>query len=252
MIAESGVGTRREPKRSEPCSTVSWRKPNRSAVRRRRSASTDASSKPSSRPALGSIRLDKLSSLDLDHLYPRLTKKGNKATSVRRVHALIGAALHQGEKWGLVDNNVSRKASPPASPCASNGSRPTLTMFAGSSKPPKLSNRPFRRCSFSPHSPESAHGHCVRARWSDLDAEAGTLTIARSVYETKGGGWQEKSTKTHTERKIGLDDPHSRFCVGIVRRSTISQHDAGREGWRRTRSCSPGRRRDSNRSDPSC
>jgi ACT domain-containing protein len=32
---------------------------------------------------------------------------------VRRVHALLSAALHQAERWDLVDKNVARRATPP-------------------------------------------------------------------------------------------------------------------------------------------
>ena len=64
-------------------------------------------------PELGAIKLDKLTARHLDALYAKLTKKGNKPATVRRVHALIGAALHQAEKWDLVEASVARKASPP-------------------------------------------------------------------------------------------------------------------------------------------
>ncbi len=172
------------------------------------------------RPALGSIRLDKLSSLDLDHLYARLTKKGNKATSVRRVHALIGAALHQGEKWGLVDNNVSRKASPPPVHApqivAPDPDDVRRIIKAAEAVEPSLSALLFLAALTG-----ARRGELCALRWSDLDAEAGTLTIARSVYETKGGGWQEKSTKTHAERKIGLDD----LALEILRRHRASVDD---------------------------
>jgi Phage integrase, N-terminal SAM-like domain len=50
-------------------------------------------------PELGSIQLRSLTARHLDALYAKLTAKGNKATTVRRVHALVGAALHQAEKW---------------------------------------------------------------------------------------------------------------------------------------------------------
>ncbi len=39
-----------------------------------------------------------------------------------------------------------------------------------------------------------------------MDWQARTLRIARSVYETPGGGWAEKATKTHAVRRVGLDD----------------------------------------------
>ncbi len=32
---------------------------------------------------------------------------------MRRVHALIAAALHQAERWDMVDHSVARKADPP-------------------------------------------------------------------------------------------------------------------------------------------
>ena len=64
-------------------------------------------------PELGKVRLKALTARQLDRLYGKLTAKGNKATSVRRVHALIAAALHQAERWDMVDHSVARKASPP-------------------------------------------------------------------------------------------------------------------------------------------
>jgi Phage integrase, N-terminal SAM-like domain len=66
------------------------------------------------RPELGNVRLSKLTACHLDKLYAKLTEKGNNATTIRRVHALIGAALHQAERWDLVDRNVALRASPPA------------------------------------------------------------------------------------------------------------------------------------------
>ena len=64
-------------------------------------------------PELGEIKLSKLSAKHLDRLYAKLEAKDNAATTIRRVHALIGAALHQGEKWDLVDRNVAKRATPP-------------------------------------------------------------------------------------------------------------------------------------------
>jgi hypothetical protein len=63
-------------------------------------------------PELGKVRLKALTARQFDRLYGKLTAKGNKATSVRRVHALIAAALHQAERWDMVDHSVARKASP--------------------------------------------------------------------------------------------------------------------------------------------
>ena len=41
-------------------------------------------------------------------------------------------------------------------------------------------------------SPAPRRGELCALRWTDLDESGRTLTIARSVYETEGGGWAEK------------------------------------------------------------
>ena len=51
------------------------------------------------RPELGRIKLSKLTVKDLDKLYAKLTARGNQPLTVRHVHALIAAALHQAERW---------------------------------------------------------------------------------------------------------------------------------------------------------
>ena len=65
------------------------------------------------RPQLGEIKLTKLTAQDLDRLYAKLSTKGNRATTVRRVHALLSVSLHQAKKWKLVSENVALDATPP-------------------------------------------------------------------------------------------------------------------------------------------
>ncbi len=59
-------------------------------------------------PELGEIKLSKLSAKHLDRLYAKLEAKDNVATTIRGVHALIGAALHQGENLPLIAGPGSR------------------------------------------------------------------------------------------------------------------------------------------------
>lgn len=49
-------------------------------------------------------------------------------------------------------------------------------------------------------------GELCALRWSDLNWGNSTIRIGRSVYETAGGSWGEKPTKTHQSRTIGLDE----------------------------------------------
>jgi hypothetical protein len=63
-------------------------------------------------PTVGRLKVSKLRASHLDELYAGLTASGLKASSVRRVHALIAAALHQAEKWDLVDRSVAHQPAP--------------------------------------------------------------------------------------------------------------------------------------------
>lgn len=156
-------------------------------------------------PELGQVKLRALTSRQLDFLYAKLTARGNKPTTVRRVHALIAAALHQGERWDLVDRNVSKRATPPQVHAAQVEAPSAAEVQAIITEAEKVEPMMATLLLLAALS-GGRRGELCAVRWSDLNIKSGTLTIARSVYETEGGGWSEKSTKTHQARTIGLDD----------------------------------------------
>jgi integrase len=169
------------------------------------------------RPELGRIRLSKLTARDLDLLYGRLTKKGNKATTVRRVHALIAASLAQGVKWDLVAANVALKASPPtvhaAEVTAPDPDEVQRIVNVAESTEPALAGLLLLAALTG-----ARRGELCALRWTDVDWQGATLCIARSVFETAGGGWAEKDTKTHAARRVGLDE----LGLAILRRHRAS------------------------------
>jgi integrase len=150
-------------------------------------------------------KLALLSARDLDAFYRELGEKGLSPMSVRHVHSFLGAALHQAERWRMVDHNVARQATPPA-----------VHMKEVEAPEPDEVQRIIRAAETIEPTfavllivaalTGARRGELCALRWSDLDWETGTLQIARSVYELQGGGWSEKATKTHQVRRIGLDD----------------------------------------------
>lgn len=156
-------------------------------------------------PELGTVRLSKLSARHLDALYAKLTAAKKAPTTVRRVHALISVALHQAEKWGMVERNVARQASPPpvrlhrVQPPTPEQVRAIITKAEESD--PVLAGLILLAALTG-----ARRGELCALRWFDVDFDAGRLTISRSIYEpVVGGGWAEKSTKTHAERRLSLD-----------------------------------------------
>jgi integrase len=176
------------------------------------------------RPELGRIKLAKLTALDLDRLYAKLTAKGNKATTVRRVHALMSASLHQGKKWQLVRENVALDASPPsvevAEVVAPSPDEVQRIIEVAEAIEPALASLLLLAALTG-----ARRGELCALRWSDVDLEGATLRIARSVYEQAGGGWGEKSTKTHAARRVGLDD----LGLEVLRRHRASVDELAAE-----------------------
>ncbi len=165
------------------------------------------------RPAIGKKRLSKLSAGDLDRLYAQLTAKGNKAATVVRVHALISAALTQADKWELVERNVARRASPPVVHADENTAPDPAQIRAIVQEAEKVEPA-LAAMLLMAATTGARRGELCALRWSDVDWQGATITIARSIYETKGGGWSEKDTKTHQARRVGLDE----FAISVLLR----------------------------------
>jgi integrase len=164
-------------------------------------------------PELGRIKLSRLTSHDLDQLYAKFTAKGLKPTTIRRVHALIGAALHQGVRWELVNRNVSLQANPPALNApeisAPDPDEVRRVMQAAEAIDPTLGALLVLAALTG-----ARRGELCALRWPDIDWEAGSLRIARSLHEVAGGGWSEKPIKAHQVRQISLDQ----FGLEVLRR----------------------------------
>ena len=170
------------------------------------------------RPELGKIKLKALDACHLDTLYAKLSKRGLKATSVRRVHALMSAALAQADKWEMVDRNVGRKATPPPVHDAEIGAPSPETVNALIYAAEASSEPMMATLLFPAALTGGRRGELCALRWSDVDWAEAELKIERSVYETAGGGWQEKSTKTHqsgTVSLVGVDEDGNMVEAGL-------------------------------------
>jgi integrase len=155
-------------------------------------------------PVIGAMKLTKVRAADLDSLYAGMVNRGVSAATVRRTHAVIGAALKQATKWDLLDSNPALKASPPAV------HKPEIVPPSGAEVRAMIEAAAEVEPMFAALLTLTAvtgarRGELCGLRWSDVDFEAGTLAIRRSVYERAGGGYGFKSTKTHAVGKIPLD-----------------------------------------------
>ena len=64
-------------------------------------------------------------------------------------------------------------------------------------------------------------GELCGLRWDDLDLDAASLTIRRSIANTRSKGVVEKDTKTHAERRLSLDE--TTVAVLAEHRRTVAE-----------------------------
>ncbi len=154
-------------------------------------------------PALGGVRLDRLTAEILDRQYRSWLDSGLSPSTVHVYHAILSASLRQAVKWGWLDRSPAQQASPP--PQARSHARSVL---------PEDLQRLLRAA--EPDDPTLAtaialaaltgcrRGELCALRWADVDMAAGVLTVARS-YTPVNGERHEGPTKTHQARRLALD-----------------------------------------------
>jgi integrase len=153
--------------------------------------------------ALGRTPASSVTAGELDAMYARLDRDGLGASGVRAWHALISGALSAGLRWGELDRNPAKSASPPPEP------RPT-----GTAPEPELARRYLDAVERAEPTlgallrvaalTGARRGELCALRWSDLDVERATLRIERSLTSPKGKRAAEGSTKNRRRRTIEL------------------------------------------------
>ena len=156
-------------------------------------------------PSLGGRSIEKLSARDLDELYRRMLDVGQSTSRVHHAHAVLSRALGQAMKWGWVEKNVAKLATPPtvkhAPAVAPTPEELGKILTAAWERSPQLA-AVFAVCALT----GTRRGEALALRWSDYDAVTKVLTVARSVGYTPKDGIYVKSTKTHSVRRIAVDE----------------------------------------------
>jgi integrase len=155
-------------------------------------------------PALGKVKLHRLTAAHLDGYYRSLSRGGLKPASVRQFHAVISSALNQGVKWDWVGSNVAARATPPPvrrqkldPPSPADVIR--LIEAAKRSRSPELGVF-FHVAAVT----GARRGELVALRWTAVDLVAAQVVIEHSVVQV-GRDLFEKDTKTHQARRLSLD-----------------------------------------------
>jgi integrase len=168
-------------------------------------------------PALGNVRLDRLTTPMLDRLYRDLRASGGVAgkplspATVRQIHAVLHRALGQAQRWGWINKNPAALASPPK--LVRKEIRPPTPGQVGRILTAAREEDPLLGLAVWLAAVTGARrGELCGIQWADLDLETGTLVIRHSIVELDHK-LIVKPPKTHQVRRIAVDDT----TIGMLR-----------------------------------
>jgi integrase len=150
-------------------------------------------------PALGRTRLAALRPDAVQKLYADTLAAGLSPRSVHHIHTILHTALRQAMRWGYVTRNVTEAVDPPSVP------RYEHRILAPAQAARLLETARSDRlealwvvalCT------GAREGELLALRWEDVDAEAATLAVRRTLVGTRGGVPEFAEPKTSRGRRV--------------------------------------------------
>jgi integrase len=169
-------------------------------------------------PTLEKVPLARLKSAQLDHFYAKLRESGGQdgkplsAATVRQAHAILRRALQQGVRWGWISTNPASMASPPRVR-AQHLDPPDPANVIKMIKAATEIDADFGCYLLVAATTGARRGELCGLQWRDIDLEDRTATISRSVVEAAHSQIVAKDTKTHSTRRIALDEATADMLV---------------------------------------
>ena len=152
-------------------------------------------------PSLGRIKLRKLSVADVEIHLRRTAASGLSGGTIKYHHAVLGRALKDAERWGLVSRNVARLVTPPrvqrrdVQPLTPEQAR----LFLASVEDDRL--RALYMVSISLG---LRQGEALALAWTDIDFEARTLRVSYTLQRYNGTYHLDAPKTERSQRTVTL------------------------------------------------
>ncbi len=157
-------------------------------------------------PAIGRVKLKELRKAHIDRMYAALLRSGLASSSVRRVHAVLHAALEEAVRGDLIPRNPAAHANKPKvrqeeiKPLDAAQARTLLDTARGDR---------YEALYVLCLTAGLRQGEALGLRWSDVDLDAATLTVNRQLQRVRGengepGKLEFSEPKNASRRTVGL------------------------------------------------
>lgn len=175
------------------------------------------------RPVLGGIRVDRLTVADVESLLAAWVRDGLTGASIRRYVAPLSSALRLAQRRGWAAGNVAELAAMPRGKPSRVTVTPTPDEYAALVRMAATRDDTKMVAAIRlAYCTSARRGELAALRWSDLDLDAGTITIGRSAARDGSEG----PTKTRQTRTVRLD-PATVAMLADRQRTSDGEHVIG-------------------------
>ena len=179
-------------------------------------------------PALGTLSLSELNFSHVDRLHQHLLDRGLSLSTIKQTRSVLGQALRVARQRGKVTRNVIADTDPPRGPRTT--VRPLAPEYAAAIMHADHSPRDEARWTLALLY-GLRQGEALGLRWSDLDADTGTLSITRALKRRPQVGLVLEGTKTAKSRRQMVLDPELLRVLREHRRDQSAQRLAAGALW---------------------
>lgn len=146
------------------------------------------------RPTLGNLRLDAIRPDHIRGLHERMRTAGSSPATVKQAHAIVRKVLAEAVYDGKLAVNPAERVKTPS---AEKNHRAGLTKEQALSVLSSTDDARWWLAVFY----GMRQGECLGLRWSDVDLDAGVLTIAQTLQVEAGGVLSFGTPKSKTSRR---------------------------------------------------
>lgn len=169
-------------------------------------------------PAVGSLRLSKLSPQRLQRLYREKQETGLTRT-VQLIHAVLHRALSQALKWGLVPRNVSDAVDRPR---VARKEMQVLTPDQLNCLLEAARNDALHALYVMAVTTGLRQGELLALKWSDINLDIGTLQVQRQLQWLKGAASFTEPKSAKSRRSLVLPE----MTIASLKKHRVRQNEA--------------------------
>jgi len=188
-------------------------------------------------PALGRIKLGRLTPQHFQRLYQDKLAAGLSPTTVNHLHTVLHGAFTEAMRWGLISRNVVALVRPPRKvhvevvALTAEQARALLAAAAG--------NR-FEALLILALKTGMRRGELLALRWEDLDLDKGVLQVRGTLRRTREG-LRIGTPKTPASRRKVVLSPTSQAALRRHRARQEQERQAAGDLWQELRLVFPNR-----------